>query len=261
VHFQRSMANMTRAVRGSRKHVLDWLGSPGFMAELNALLEPAPVVVPSGAAWMPLGHKSAREARLDTFGPRTLPHAIDWNALRKWWLKHERGNTPNWDFAATCEIESSEGILLIEAKANVPELGKAGKRLDLGATSRSRENHQQIGRAIRDAQSALEALVPNISISQDSHYQLANRLAFTWKLASMGLPTALVYLGFTHDSGIADAGEPFADAEHWNRHFYSHVGDTIPSSAFERRIATGAAPFWLLVRARKALSPSPPRSR
>ncbi len=48
--------------------------------------------------------------------------------LRKWWLVHERGaNTPNWDIAAGCEIEGKTGVILVEAKANVPELKRTRK--------------------------------------------------------------------------------------------------------------------------------------
>lgn len=54
-----------------------------------------------------------------------------------------------------------------------------------------------------------------MTISRDSHYQFANRLGFAWKLASIGVPTVLVYLGFTGDDGIIDRGEPLRDADHW----------------------------------------------
>jgi len=33
-------------------------------------------------------------------------------------------------------------------------------------------------------------------LSRDSLYQLANRFAWAWKIASLGVPVALVYLGF-----------------------------------------------------------------
>jgi hypothetical protein len=36
------------------------------------------------------------------------------------------------------------------------------------------------------------------------HYRFANRLAFAWKTASEGMPTILLYLGFTGDDGISD---------------------------------------------------------
>jgi hypothetical protein len=38
-------------------------------------------------------------------------------------------------------------------------------------------------------------------ISRDNRYQMSNRFAWSWKLASVGVPVVLVYLGFV---GAAD---------------------------------------------------------
>jgi len=55
---------------------------------------------------------------------------------------------------------------------------------------------------------------PDVRLDRDSHHQLANRLAFTWKLATLGIPVVLLY--FTgRDEGIADAGEPILDDAYW----------------------------------------------
>lgn len=35
-------------------------------------------------------------------------------------------------------------------------------------------------------------------IERDSYYQLSNRFAWTWKLASLGVPVVLLYLGFSN---------------------------------------------------------------
>jgi hypothetical protein len=156
---------------------------------------------------MPRGYSHPEEARLDTFGLAVLPDSRAWSALRPWWLAHEGGaNTPNWDIAMSCEIEGRPGLVLVEAKANVPELGTAGKPLDAAASPASHDNHDRIGQAIAEANSGLRGIAPSISLSRNSHYQLCNRLAFSWKLASLGIPTVLVYLGFCGDHGIADAG-------------------------------------------------------
>jgi hypothetical protein len=54
-----------------------------------------------------------------------------------------------------------------------------------------------------------EGLVPtgrgSDTLTADSHYQLANRLASAYKVASAGIPVVLLYLGFTGDTyfGIA----------------------------------------------------------
>jgi len=249
-----------RSYRGSRKHVLDWTNRPDFVRELLHVVLPVDCSVTVASQWMPVGYGAPDEARLDTFGPQVLPNTNVWPVLRAWWLAHERGaNTPNWDIAMSCEIEGKRGLILVEAKANVPELSASGKSSDAKGSQRSDENHTHIGAAIEEACAALLALGTPTSISRDTHYQLSNRVAFAWKLASLGIPTVLVYLGFTGDDGIADAGVPFSDDAHWRGIFGAYVHTIVPESTFERRIDCGAAPFWLLVRSRPVLEPSPPR--
>jgi hypothetical protein len=209
---------------------------------------------------MPRGYRSPDEARLETFGPEALPGAQAWESLRTWWLAHERGaNTPNWDIAVGCEIEETPGLILVEAKANLPELSIAGKSSDTGASAPSLANHERIGLAIDEACAALRHMAAAITISRDSHYQLSNRVAFAWKLASLGVPTVLVYLGFVGDTGIADAGAPFESAAHWQESFGDYTSSVVPKELFERRLECGRAPAWLLVRSRRVIELSGPR--
>lgn len=182
--------------------------------------------------------------------------------LRKWWLVHERGaNTPNWDIAAGCEIEGRTGLILVEAKANVPELSVLGKPVEPKASTASADNHERIAIAITEACSGLQRLGAATTISRDSHYQLSNRVAFAWKLATLGIPTVLVYLGFTGDDGIADAGAPFSDKAHWETVFGQYAYSVVPRSIFEQRIDCVAAPVWFLLRSRRVIEVSPPKSR
>lgn len=97
-------------------------------------------------------------------------------------------------------------------------------------------------------------------LTHESHYQLANRAAFTWKLASLGIPTVLVYLGFTGDSGIVDAGDPFTDEAAWRAEVQRYSGGVVPSELFEAPIETDGARAWVLVRARPVTEVSPPRA-
>src|SRR5438094_7219607 len=113
---------------GSWRHILDWVEQSSFVEELNKLLRPVPIQISPHATRMPLGRAKPREARLESFGPQVIPDPRVWRELRSWWLAHG-GNTPNWDLAAGCEIEHRRGLLLVEAKANAPELSGAGKRL------------------------------------------------------------------------------------------------------------------------------------
>ena len=244
--------------RGSRKHMLDWTDQPTFIVELLNAVSPVGASVTATSAWIPRGHRSPEEARLDSFGPTFLPGHQVWPALRKWWLLHERGaNTPNWDLVLACEIDGQPGLVLVEAKAHKVELKPEGKGIALDASQNSRENDDRIRSAIQEARQRLSALGVETGIDRDSHYQLSNRVAFTWKLASLGIPTALIYLGFLGDEGISDVGQPFADDADWRETFWSHAAPIVPEELFERRLDVGNAPAWFLVRSRRILESSP----
>lgn len=249
-----------RACRGSRKHVLDWTGSPSFREELVQLLAPASVQIGSDSRQMPAGHSSPREARLDSDGTSLLKGVAVWRDLADWWLVHKRGaNTPNWDIAVGCTVEGRPGLVLVEAKANWPELSCAPKTQDRNASPRSLENHERIAAAIDEACVAWRTVDQGVRISRDTHYQLANRLAVGWKLATLGVPTVVVYLGFTGDTGIADVGEPFMEKSDWARAFEAYASSVNVLGLFERRHSFGAAPLWLLSRTRQVIGISPPR--
>lgn len=248
-------------VRGSRKHVLDWVEQPTFPPDLIGLASPVTCELTDQSIWMPSGHESPGEARLEVFGPRAMPGHPAWSALASWWLRHHRGaNTPNWDVALSCLVEARPGLILVEAKANEPELSEAGKRAVIGS-ERSRENHEQISSAIAGAREALSAQFPTISIDRDRHYQLSNRIAFAWKLATLGIPTVVIYLGFLGDTGVANVGPPFYDDDHWQRTFGSHLAEVCREDICGAGVETSDAKFWLLVRSRPVLEISPPPER
>lgn len=250
-----------RAPRGSRKHVLDWSSRASFADEVIAMASPVGCALTPSSQWMPKGHSAPREARLEVFGPKAMPGHSAWPSLRTWWLKHAAGaNTPNWDIALSCLVEGEPGLILVEAKANEPELSGAGKRAVIGS-DRSRENHEQISSAIVEAREALSAQFPTIAIDRDRHYQISNRIAFAWKLATLGIPTVLVYLGFLGDTGVANVGPPFYDDDHWQRTFGSHLAEVCRDDICGAGVETSDAKFWLLVRSRPVLEVSPPPER
>jgi len=245
--------------RGSRKHVLDWTDSPAFLDELRGLLPEVPLEIDGEVYWMPRGHASPDEGRLETFGPSWLPAHPAWRTLEDWWLIHKGGaNTPNWDIAVGCTIENRPGLVLVEAKAHLRELSAAGKSLGGGASPNSRQNHEHIGGAIDEACAGWRRIDPRVKISRDTHYQLANRLAFTWKLASLGISVVLLYLGFTGDEGIRNVGDPFADDADWQRAFGNYVENSFPVDLVGGRFEFAESPAWVLSRSREVLSHSPP---
>jgi len=240
-------------------HVLDWTASDSFLKELNELLSIPSVRIPENAPYMPHGYDRPREARLETFGPEWIPKDERWNDLRAWWLcRPGRGNTPNWDIAAGAEIGGRRGLVLCEAKAHATELSCARKVLGAGTNP---ANHERIAAAIEEAKIGWRASVPEIDISRDSHYQFANRLSFTWKLASLGIPVVLVYLGFIGDTGIPDRKRPFRLDGDWRRAFVKHADDCKASVLFtqERPWFIDGCLTRLICRSREVLQPTPPR--
>lgn len=235
--------------RGSRKHILDWTSRPTFITEILRLADPIRCSVNSASEWQPRGYQFPNEARLDSFGPRVYPDHPAWSSLTSWWLKHARGaNTPNWDVALSCEVEGRPGLILVEAKANVPELSGSGKSFDSKSSQSSQENHDQIKLAINEARQALASTFPAITIDRDKHYQLSNRISFAWKLASSGIPVVLIYLGFIGDEGISDVGLPFATSEHWESVFDEYMRGVCPDPMLDHPIDCGEACFWVLSR-------------
>ena len=71
--------------RGSRRHVLEWLDSPAFLADLNSLIASTGALVTPADSSKPLGTgDKAREseARLGSWGPKVLA-GVDWDDVRR----------------------------------------------------------------------------------------------------------------------------------------------------------------------------------
>lgn len=69
-----------------------------------------------------------------------------------------------------------------------------------------------------------------------------------WKLATLGIPTALVFLGFTGDSEISAEGKYFADDDHWRAGFADYAAEIFPSQLLDTDIFCGSASFRVLSR-------------
>ena len=140
--------------------------------------------------------------------------------------------------------------MLVEAKAHGSELSAAGKRIRPSASSKTHQNHGRICKAIAEASAALNKIGCGVNLSSGTHYQLANRVAFAWKLASMGVPVILVYLAFLGDTSV---GEPIRDQDHWQEIFMDHTKSIIPPDFVEHEVDCGSAAFRILLRSRPAL--------
>lgn len=186
------------------------------------------------------------------------------NALCTWWLIYRRGaKLPTWDLVVTASDQRDRpALVLVEAKAHASELSTSAKptlqRKTRDQQKRSDGNHKRIGEAIAQANAALSKTVPGISLSQDKSYQFANRVAFAWKLASLGVPVALIYLGFIGDLMISGIDDCFQTSTSWRNSFEEHTKEHFPHEQLERAIDCGSAPFWLLIRELQVVKCSPP---
>lgn len=238
---------------GSRMHVLDLLDSPEFLPTLRSMVVDVGFQIDGTATWQPKGRHNDRESVL-TGTEDPFLSSSQRTALTDWWLVHKRGaKLPTWDLVSTALSSSgAKALILVEAKAHASEFSTSGKikslRKTLEEQARTDANHERIAEAIKEASAALGATVRDVALTQDISYQFANRLAFAWKLASMGIPVALVYLGFIGDTAISRPGDFFASDEEWRTAFVSHTAPHFPSAMLGQEIVCGAASFWLAVR-------------
>ncbi|MHC1576896.1 MAG: hypothetical protein ACXQTE_06030 [Methanosarcinaceae archaeon] len=243
--------------RGSRKHVLDWIESNIFLPELLELVKVASPKVTHYSRYAPLGYRNPDEARLEKWCPNHFGNRSVWEDLHDWWLVNKKGaNTPNWDIVLIVEIENKKGLILVEAKANVPELDAGGKSKPSNSEA-SRQNHDRIGEAIEGASEGLSSIASQIAIGRDTHYQLSNRLAYTWKIASLGIPVILLYLGFLGDTGITNVGSYFTDSKHWESEIAKHFSQVGADGLLCKRFRLTGAPFWILQGSREIIQISP----
>lgn len=197
----------------------------------------------------------------DIWRPRgmPLPGEVDWQTTTEflsegqrreavdWWLSTRHGNsrTPNWDLVSTCAIPGGrKGLLLLEAKAHPAELPnrdecKAGV-----------ENRPQIERAVAEAQQQLNHATGGWALNAHLHYQLSNRFAWAWKIASMGIPVILVYLGFLNAREmITDTRTVFRSRDEWEKRLREYSKGVVPPSVWNDTMLVNRTPLTALIRA------------
>lgn len=252
--------------RGSRPRCVAM--TAGTRAEVSARLTelaswPGVVVAPDDH-WMPRGVPVQRsdgtrdvapadEARLDV--PNELLSAAESSALKDWWLEHPgKANTPNWDIASTCSFHGRKGLLLVEAKAHLEELAgeEHGKSLNPKASGDSFANHQNIGRAIADTAAEYQRFTGfPWAISRDRCYQMSNRFAMAGKLAEMGYPVVLVYLGFVVAEEMTGR-TLIEDESTWRTSVLEHSRHMVPERAWDHEWSIQDQPFVPRIRCWKS---------
>lgn len=216
---------------------------------LTELIEPYGKVS-ANDHWMPEGFCDTQEARLDK-ACKLLPKQEERDKLRDWWLAVPgNANTPNWDIASTCTVDGNKGLLLVEAKAHAPELNKEvkGKDLSVPATTDSQRNHMRIGVAIQDANSALKKGTrrPWWKLSRDRCYQMSNRFAWSCKLAELGYPVILVYLGFLNAEEMGT--DIFDGHDNWASLVKEHSQPLFHERTWDKEWNVHGQPFVPLIR-------------
>jgi hypothetical protein len=242
-------------MRGSAKHILDLLDTDHCRESLNALIADGSASIDSTDRWQPFGKAdkdASRELEIPAFCDKHFFELANHDCLKNWWLPPQAdGRTrkgATWDLLSTCTIQGRKGLLLVEAKAHENELEYSGKPLTPTASVQSKLNHEHIRKNVSEVSDELNRCADGVfNLSINSHYQLANRIAWAWNLAECGIPVVLLYLGFTGDTYFRS--DYLQDADHWQRAMGAYMHDVVPKGLPGTPIAgqNGAA-FTLLVK-------------
>jgi len=228
------------AQKGSKPRC-HWLthGTPQVVAaRLTALIEPWGTVS-VGDAWMPNGFENTAEAQLHQT-PQLLSQQ-HCNQLRDWWLAvpSGRSTTPNFDLAFKCDIAGATGICIVEAKAHNIELEKEiiGKNIKDKVTANGCRNHARIACCIQEANYALmDETKHRWALSHEWCYQMSNRFTWAWKLAELGYPVIVVYLGFLNAEEMRSGKKqrPLTDHQDWSDLVTSHSAPLFPDGVWNQ---------------------------
>lgn len=234
-------------------------GLPSEIAKrLTYLIQIDGITVQKEDIWLPQGFEVIHEAQLGTEGKSIIADKSIRKSLRDWWLSvpSDKANTPNWDIASTCMINGKEGLLLVEGKAHNNELkkeesgkplrGKDGKEV----TMNSQLNHGQIDKAIQGANLALASATGlPWKLSRDRNYQMSNRFAWSCKLAELGVPVVLIYLGFLNANEMKRGKQTsFSTPEDWEKIVKDHSSPLFPQSVWGQSIDVAGTRIFPLIR-------------
>lgn len=235
--------------RGSRPRcVLLTDGSADRVGQrLTRIVGRPEVEVSAEDRWQPQGTRNVREAELDKLRKGDVDLLTDEirRQLQEWWLAEGRGwsRTPNWDIASTCTVSGRKGLLLVEAKAHSDELSEGNR---CGARP---ANRKRIVSALGEANAGLQKATGGPwELSAEHHYQIANRFAWSWKLATLRVPVVLVYLGFLDAVEMTDKGNPFGSDDDWRDVLLEYCRETIDAACWERTLDIGGTPLLPLIR-------------
>jgi hypothetical protein len=91
--------------------------------------------------------------------------------------------------------------------------------------------------------------MPGWAPSRDRRYQLSNRFAWAWKLAGLGVPVVLVFLGVLDADEMANhSRRTFANLDEWRAVLMKHASGFVPDAAWGQRLSIGGVPVIPLIR-------------
>ena len=226
--------------------ITDLVGLPGVTVSASDLWMPMGKPIRTNKGW---DAKPSVEARIDR--DEGFVAATVRRELAEWWLEliGPASRTPQWDIAATCSIEGRDGLILMEAKAHSKELSTNGKPKPEPGSENGWKNHDRIGAAIAQANDELQlAAGGSWALSRDNCYQLSNRFAWSWKLASLGVPVILIYVGFLNAKDMEPDGAPFRSEDDWETTLRDYARGVSDDACWGRRIDVNGTPLRPLIR-------------
>lgn len=230
--------------KGSKTAMIKLVKSNDFTNIINGLLQKNEVTITSDDVAIPNVQIPDKEVTLSSFLRKNFdPKKAE--AITNWWIKKGTA-TPKWDLISTCTIDGKRGILLVEAKAHKGELKNDKKSKP--KSDDSIRNHEQIGKAIVEANTKIEKEISGICLSTENCYQFSNRVAHAWWLANQGIPVVLLYLGFLNVDDLNEENRKnkyklFTSPVDWKTCFINHTKIVGASELIDKTIDCGEGSF------------------
>ncbi len=243
--------------RGSYRHMLDFVSASNFREIMSRLLDGTGAVLGTEDNRHPCGRSKKKD-----WTECELEDYLKWHPIpgyigldRRWWIAF-KGTRPTWDLICHLNFDGKPGLLLVEAKAHVGEMGEKNSKSAVDEKNdRSVANDLSIRLRLAETNLGLNALgLGSFHLSADHDYQLSNRIAYLHKLANDGVPTVLMYLGWI---GSPDwTTDPFTTESTWDEAvkghfervgFWEFVGSKreLPSGTSLQMIVRSVAPELL----------------
>ena len=246
---------------GSRRRILELTSAPGaVVAEtLSTLIDGFGSIAPS-AAWTPRGATAPITVRIDE-ASGIIKNPSHKTALHEWWTGPDVSSAaavppiddgmrrrlygasrlparlPLFDFAGALE---GDGLLIVSAAAHIGELNSDHSH------QREKAALPQIKRALAEASDGWNAILTahadnygfklshRVKLSTDSHCRLSYNFALAWKLAQLGIPTVLLYLGFLDALELEPDGRlTFRDHEMWIKCVSEKTSKPLPEEIWD----------------------------